>query len=221
MSKDPSPRTPQRTAARREEILEAARELFNARGTAAVSTNHIAAAAGVSPGNLYYWFPDKRAVIRALFEEWSRSSGPSIPESDDPGATLRAFFAGVVAQPAVSARYAFFSRELVALLHADPELAAVYRSAFEVKTAAHSAVLASLAAAGLLHNAVGSVDLRDAVVAAWIASEAAPAFLDVVEPEAGPVRARAVSTVLLRALLTEAGERQLEHPNRHRLTVER
>ncbi len=37
-------------------ILDAALRLFNQRGTAAVSTNHLAAAAGLSPGNLFYHF---------------------------------------------------------------------------------------------------------------------------------------------------------------------
>lgn len=52
----------------RERILDVALRLFNERGTAAVSTNHIAAAASVSPGNLYYHFQNKEEVIRALFE---------------------------------------------------------------------------------------------------------------------------------------------------------
>ena len=52
----------------RERILEAARALFGASGTASVSTNHVAAAAGISPGNLYYHFANKEAIIAALVD---------------------------------------------------------------------------------------------------------------------------------------------------------
>ena len=62
-------RTPTTSSARRtrDRILDAALELFNERGTAAVTTNHVAARAGISPGNLYYWFSDKDEIIRELY----------------------------------------------------------------------------------------------------------------------------------------------------------
>ena len=52
----------------REKILDTALTLFNNEGTSAVSTNHIAEAAGISPGNLYYHFRNKEEIIRGLFE---------------------------------------------------------------------------------------------------------------------------------------------------------
>ena len=65
-------RTPTTNGARRtrDRILSAALELFNERGSAAVTTNHVAARAGISPGNLYYWFTDKNEIVRELYAQF-------------------------------------------------------------------------------------------------------------------------------------------------------
>ncbi len=204
-------RRPQRTARRRDELLETALRLFNAHGTAAVSANRIAAATGISPGNLYYWFPNKQAIIRALFAEWATASTAPEALPDAPHA-LRTFIDALAAQPLVTARFAFFSRELTGLLTADPELAAAYRANFTAKVDAITALVEQLVAAGLLHEPAPRTDPREIVVAAWIVSEATPAFLEVVDPEASALSAPAVSTALVRALLTEEGARALHPP---------
>lgn len=49
-------------------ILEAAARVFAAQGYAAGTTNRIAAAAGVSIGSLYEYFPNKDAILVALME---------------------------------------------------------------------------------------------------------------------------------------------------------
>jgi len=51
-----------------EAILEAAIDLLGAHGYARTSTNRIAARAGVSVGSLYQYFPNKDAIVTALFE---------------------------------------------------------------------------------------------------------------------------------------------------------
>jgi AcrR family transcriptional regulator len=52
----------------RERIIEMAIHLFNEQSTGAVSTNHIAGALEMSPGNLYYHFRNKEEIIRAILE---------------------------------------------------------------------------------------------------------------------------------------------------------
>ena len=47
-------------------ILDAAERLLHERGVVETSTVDVAAAARVSVGRLYYWFPDKDAVVRAV-----------------------------------------------------------------------------------------------------------------------------------------------------------
>ena len=54
---------PQATRAR---ITATALELFNVEGTHAISTRHVAAALGMSPGNLYRYFPSKEALIAGI-----------------------------------------------------------------------------------------------------------------------------------------------------------
>ena len=112
----------------KDRILDAALALFNERGTDNVTTNHIAEALGMSPGNLYYHYRNKAEIVRALFAriqaEWATNYAvppatmPSIP-------MMEAMLAGNFA---IQARYRFFFRDLTVLLNADPELAALYRA---------------------------------------------------------------------------------------------
>jgi AcrR family transcriptional regulator len=59
-------RRQQRGMLRVEEILQAAGVLFAERGYDKVTTNMIAARAGISPGSLYQFFPNKEAIAQAF-----------------------------------------------------------------------------------------------------------------------------------------------------------
>jgi AcrR family transcriptional regulator len=57
------------TTKTRERILETSLALFNERGESSVSLAQIAAALGISEGNLWYHFRTKRDLVAALFAE--------------------------------------------------------------------------------------------------------------------------------------------------------
>jgi AcrR family transcriptional regulator len=62
----------ERTAATRARLLEAGRHLFATDGYAAVSTQAIVDAAGVTRGALYHQFDDKSGLFAAVYEEVER-----------------------------------------------------------------------------------------------------------------------------------------------------
>ncbi|MBN9795450.1 TetR/AcrR family transcriptional regulator [Pseudonocardia sp. TMWB2A] len=53
-----------------ERIVAAGRDVLVTRGYDGASTNRIAAAAGVSPGSLYQYFPDKDAVLTEVLDRY-------------------------------------------------------------------------------------------------------------------------------------------------------
>jgi AcrR family transcriptional regulator len=55
----------------KERIKNTAIELFNTQDSLSITTNHIAKAAGISAGNLYYHYRNKEEIIREIYAEMS------------------------------------------------------------------------------------------------------------------------------------------------------
>ena len=164
----------QQTGAR---ILDAALELFDRDGTSRVTTNHIAAHLGISPGNLYYWYRDKQAIVRAL---WARSEARRtlVSEPADVGADSLPAPADVlerlVATAAPTCTFLFLARDGTALAHLDPQLRADMAAARTRRVRILSALARTWRADGVLRP-VADDRVDDLVDAMWTLTETWPA----------------------------------------------
>lgn len=112
----------------RDRIAQASLELFNAQGERSVTTNHIAAHLGISPGNLYYHYRNKQVIIAQLFAEYESHVDQflHLPEGRTLTVEDKTFY--LEALLAAMWHYRFLHRDLEHLLDSDAELAAAYRA---------------------------------------------------------------------------------------------
>jgi AcrR family transcriptional regulator len=155
---------------RRAEILRTALSLFNAQGTAAVSTNHIAKELGISVGNLYYHFADKETIVRALYEEhtqkfdemWHAPTNANEAATVLVGALRRTF--------TISWERRFFYRELVSLTRSDPALRKLYVTQRARRSGQIGAFQRSFVELGLLNVPGGEPALTQLEDLSWMIS---------------------------------------------------
>lgn len=194
-------RVPRRSTQRRLAVLTAARLLFSDHGIAGVTTNQIAQAAGVSPGNLYYWFPSKTAIVHELFEQWSASE--ALEEgAESPAEVLRMLWARSVETNPADSPYSFFLRDLFPLLHSDPVLARRYRESYHTRVRRYVGLLEELHRVGLVHRPSPPADFGDLVSVLWLVSETHAPFGEIVEDRLEPQR---IAHLMLESLLTTEG----------------
>src|SRR5205809_981427 len=60
---------PAKHRARRRHIVHTAAQLFATKGFERTTTAEICKAAGMSSGNLFHYFPNKRAIFHAIFDD--------------------------------------------------------------------------------------------------------------------------------------------------------
>ncbi|MDF1832758.1 MAG: TetR/AcrR family transcriptional regulator [Porticoccaceae bacterium] len=68
-------------AGTKQRILDTALALFNQNGTPNASTNHIALELEISPGNLYYHYPNKEQLIEQLFKNYEEALQPLVQQT--------------------------------------------------------------------------------------------------------------------------------------------
>ncbi len=111
----------------RDRILEFALGLMNEEGAEAANTTRIAAALGISPGNLYYHFRNREEIVRVLFEALETEFRAVLVEDVGPPITPVRFAGFYLRSFDLAWRYRFFFGGLLGLLRRDDDLAARYR----------------------------------------------------------------------------------------------
>lgn len=108
---------------RKEDILEEARKLFNEKGTQSSTTNHIAKAMGISPGNLHYHYKNREEIVRLLYIQMRKETTPPADKLPKSIAALREHEKLVIK---IRWEYRFFFKEMLSLFARDPELEELY-----------------------------------------------------------------------------------------------
>ncbi|KAB8167917.1 TetR family transcriptional regulator [Streptomyces sp. 3MP-14] len=141
---------PAKHQARRRHILNAATGLFAAKGYERTTTAEICRAAGISAGNLFHYFPNKRAIFVAVLGEEDPDRAERLArarEADDPLPALMDLV-DYLAAPAVEPVVPALVMEAMVQAYRDPELEALLSRGNADEHAAIAALLTRAAASG-------------------------------------------------------------------------
>ena len=147
-------KAPRRTA---ERIYDTTLELFNRFGEPNVSTTLISAELNISPGNLYYHYPAKDALINLMYDRFERSLNELLNASDgvrdveDAWFFLHSLFELIW-------QYRFLYRDLNDLLSRNRRLETHFQAVLKNKTRAIKALLDAMSRSGAVTIAPASVE---------------------------------------------------------------
>ena len=155
---------PARHRARRRHIIDAATGLFAAKGLDRTTTAEICKAAGMSAGNLFHYFPDKRTIFLAVFEddegEAEESGGATKAERLEAARSADDAFAALLdtvdllAAPALEPLVPALVMEAMIQAYRDPELDELLSRDNDEERSTVTALLRNASAAGQIDPAL-------------------------------------------------------------------
>jgi AcrR family transcriptional regulator len=152
----------------RDRILKTSLALFNQEGEAQVSTVEIAGVLDISPGNLYYHFKGKEAIIAALFDDFEEElrqvlAAPikRLLKIDDNWVFVYIVFEEIN-------DFRFFYNNLTGILERCPELRPRFARLLRLKEETAGAILKSLEGEGVLTFSEGERNALAARIAAHL-----------------------------------------------------
>jgi AcrR family transcriptional regulator len=155
-----------------ERILAESLRLFNERGEANVATGAIATALGMSPGNLYYHFRNKDAIVTALFRRFEARIDVDPRPSGDAAQAIEDLWLYLHLMLEAIWEFRFLYRNLDDLLARNLRLREVFNRILDRKLAAVESLCADLVASGAMRATPDEIHVlaRNALVVAtyWL-----------------------------------------------------
>jgi AcrR family transcriptional regulator len=159
----------------KERILEAALVMFNEKGERNVTTNHIAAELGISPGNLYYHFRNKSEIVFEIYQEYEQLVDQTLEVPADHPLTiqdkanyLEAIFEGMWV-------FRFLHRDLAYFLESDERLRVRYTEFSQRCLDSISTIYNALREAGLIE--IDDQEIRSLAVNSWLVATSWATYL--------------------------------------------
>jgi AcrR family transcriptional regulator len=142
----------------RTRILVASLLLFNEQGEPNTTTNEIADAVDISPGNLYYHFHKKSDLVNALLLEFQADARRVLQPPDTAQGTLDDFWVFLHHLLELTGAYRFLLRDMETLLVEYPKVGTALKHFARALTASFELNLRAMTECGVIHP--GNSDIR-------------------------------------------------------------
>ncbi|WP_394202789.1 TetR/AcrR family transcriptional regulator [Shewanella waksmanii] len=133
-----------------EKIVHGSLKLFNEHGERSITTNHIAADLGISPGNLYYHFKNKEDIIQSIFSLYEAKLQDGFQPYVDQQVDVELLVGYFDTMFDILWHFRFMYTNITDILNRDQALLERYLIVQEQALARSSAILANLKKDGLL-----------------------------------------------------------------------
>ena len=163
-------------------IVEESLALFNQQGERNITTNHIAAHLGISPGNLYYHFRNKEEIISQIFLQYRAFFAERFTMINEQALTLEDLANYLDTAFEAMWRFRFMFYDLPNLLARDPKLQADYHSFVDNELAdILNRMFRGLVQFGLLK--MGDDDIAPLITNIWLVAKYWFSFLQSAKPD--------------------------------------
>ena len=193
----------------RDRIVQASLALFNQCGERSVTTNHIAAHLGISPGNLYYHFRNKQQIIAELFAGYARQVEQVLALPAARTLTVEDKTRYLEALLSLMWDYRFLHRDLEHLLEADAELAGFYRRFAGSCLRQAQAIYSGFVEADILRMTPAQVEAL--TLNSWIVMTSWVRFLCSMREDAGDLSQEMLRRGIYQVLALESGHLAPQH----------
>lgn len=134
----------------RQNILDAALQLFNARGVDQVSIRDVAAKTGISHGNLCYYFPNVDSLVENLYLQLATEQDELFTQMTAQDVSLQTLKASSGGSLTLLYKYRFLMLDFVTVMRTNKKIRDHYRKLFAIRKTQFKNVFAWMIAEGYM-----------------------------------------------------------------------